>query len=321
MTDTASVTRTVPALSAGGPAEGFNRIAPALSRDTVGDINRVRQTGFPDSGGVGYIPPRDAGNARARPAASGGESRLPRDAGTARPASSGGEGWLPREIEAPEGWVDARTPARAPARPSVQPSVQPPAPARPRPLAMPKLLRPAQRGQKTRLDVLQGSGARLRVGFGWNVKDARCDIDASAFLLGADNRVPSDDWFVFYGQTVSPDGSLRLQEDGRTDRQVISIDFGRLDPRIERIVFVMTINEAVERRLNFGMIEEAWLRVLDEGGRERVSFRPDELYENITSMTLGEIYLRSGEWRFNPVGNGVNTDLAGQCAIYGVEIS
>ena len=143
----------------------------------------------------------------------------------------------------------------------------------------------------------------------------------AAFLLGPDNRVPSDDWFVFYSQPVSPDGSVRFQEDGRTEREVITVDFSQVDPRIQRIVFVMTINEAKEKRLNFGMIGDAWLRVLDGSGREVLSYRPQDFYENITSMTFGEIYLRGGEWRFNPVGRGLDIDLAGQCAVYGVNIS
>lgn len=195
------------------------------------------------------------------------------------------------------------------------------APPVPRVLPVPVQHRGVLRGQKTALGIPQGGRTRLKIGFGWNVLDGRCDIDASAFLLAADGRVPSDDWFVFYGQPNSPDGSVRIEADGRVDRQVVSVDLGRLDPSIQRVVFVMTINEALENRLNFGMIRDAWLRVLDDQGRELLSYRPEELYPNITSMTLGELYLHRGEWKFNPVGNGVNTDLAGQCAVYGVAIS
>ena len=202
-----------------------------------------------------------------------------------------------------------------------QPPVQPAAPAMPPALKMPRPQHPVQRGQKTPLGIREGSGARLRIAVGWNVRDARCDIDASAFLLTPENRVPSDEWFVFYGQPASPDGSVRFREDGQTDREVITVDLAKLAPQIQRIVFVMTINEAFENRLNFGMIEDAWLRILDESGQEIVSYCPGDLNERVTSMTLGEIYLRSGEWRFNPVGNGVNADLAGQCAVYGVTIS
>ena len=223
---------------------------------------------------------------------------------------------LGKPLGLPSGAAPARIPAQAPARTPAQ--TMPPAP---RAMKRPELLRPVQRGQKTPLGLMQGSREAMTVGFGWNVRDARCDIDASAFLLTANRRVPSDDWFVFYGQPRSPDGAVAFREDGGPDRERITVDLGRLDPRIERIVFVLTINEAIEQRLNFGMIQEAWLRVLDGSGREVVSYSPTELYDNVTSMTLGELYLHNGQWRFNPVGNGVHTDLAGQCAVYGVEIT
>ena len=257
MIEVTKVMRVAPALSAGKLAEAYNRVRPALNRDTVRNINLGVPLGLPSP-----------------------------------------------------------TQAAAPKR--TEPDFKQPAP---RALRAPELLYPVQSGQKTRLNVIQGDRKRLRVAFGWNVRDARCDVDASAFLLGPDNRVPSDDWFVFYGQPDSPDRSVRFQEDGRSERQAITVDFDRVDPRIQRIVFVMTINEAKENRLNFGMIDDAWVRVLDGGGQEVLSYRPQDFYESITSMTLGEIYLRNGEWRFNPVGRGLDIDLAGQCAVYGVNIS
>ena len=202
---------------------------------------------------------------------------------------------------------------------------QPAPPSRPAPavapMTFPRLLCPVRKGQKTALGLEAGNIRHLRLGFGWNVKDDRLDIDASAFLLGEDGRVPGDDWFVFYGQPVSPDGSVRFVPDAREDRQAIALDLTRLRPDIQRVTLVMTINEALQRRLNFGMIQAAYLRVLDgDTGRELASFAPQEYYDNVTSMTMGELYLHRGEWKFNPVGNGVGLDLAGQCALYGVEI-
>ena len=160
----------------------------------------------------------------------------------------------------------------------------------------------------------------IRVCVGWNVKDARCDIDVSAFLLNDTQRTPGDDWFVFYGHPVSPDGSVRFSHDPiGADREIIGIDFKQLNPGITKIVFVLTIHEAFQKRLNFSMVQDAYLRILEaRGQREILSFRLTDYYENVTSMTIGELYHRNGQWRFNPVGNGVHQDLAGQCAIYGV---
>lgn len=153
------------------------------------------------------------------------------------------------------------------------------------------------------------------------MKDARCDIDASAFPITDTGKVSGDEWFVFYGQTQSPDGAVVYHDRAKEDRQYISVDASRLDGRVRKIVFVLTINEAVEQALHFGMIEDAYVRILDDAtGREIASYRVDEYYSNVTSMTIGEMYLHNGEWKFNPVGNGVSMDLAGQCRVYGVEI-
>ena len=147
-------------------------------------------------------------------------------------------------------------------------------------------------------------------------------MDASAFLVGANGKVPDDSWFVFYGQTDSPDRSVSFGMDSSgKDREIITVDLNRLNPSIRKIVFVLTIDQAFQNNLNFSMIRDAYVRLLDANtGQELLSYRMEEYYNNVTSMTLGELYLHNGQWKFNPVGNGVHQDLAGQCAIYGVEI-
>ena len=152
--------------------------------------------------------------------------------------------------------------------------------------------------------------------------DARCDVDASAFLLGESGRVLSDEGFVFYGQQTSSDGSVRFQPSGADDRETITVDTARIDPRIRKIVFVLTIDEALTQKLHFGMLQNVYLRILDDrDGWEILSYPLENAFENVTSMTLGELYLHQGQWKFNPVGNGVHMDLAGQCALYGVTLA
>lgn len=190
-------------------------------------------------------------------------------------------------------------------------------------MKVPPLVRPLRKGQKTAVFSAGNSVNRIDVRFGWNLKDARCDMDASVFLVGGNGRVRDDSWFVFYGQEESPDRSVRFQgttNDGK-DREVINLDLARLNLSVQKLVFVLTINEAFEQHLNFSMVKDAYVRLMDAAtGQELVSFLLDEYYENVTSMTIGELYLHNGQWKFNPVGNGVNRDLAGQCAIYGVQI-
>ena len=176
-----------------------------------------------------------------------------------------------------------------------------------------------QKGQKTPLEN-SGKLTSIKACLGWNVKNPACDVDVSAFLLGSSGKVIGDSWFVFYGQTESPDHSTVFHADGGADREIISVDFTRLDPSVARIVFVLTINEAFEKNLNFGMLEDAYIRIMDPAGTELVSFKMDEYYTNVTSMMIGELYLHNGAWKFNAIGNGVAKDLAGLCGLYGVQV-
>ncbi len=186
--------------------------------------------------------------------------------------------------------------------------------------AIPDLLKPVQKGQKAPLE----NGTKLsaiRAAIGWNVINPACDVDVSAFLLNAQGKVIGDEWFVFYGQTESPDGSTIFHEDNGADREYIHIDLNRINPEVKKIVFVLTINEAFEKQLNFSMIKDAYIRIMNESNNtELISFKMDEYYANVTSMMIGEVYLYNGFWKFNAIGNGVARDLAGLCELYGVQV-
>lgn len=182
-----------------------------------------------------------------------------------------------------------------------------------------------QKGQKASLVQTGPAPEEIRVCMGWQVKDARCDLDVSAFLLGANGRVIGDEWFVFYGQSMSPDGSVSYYRDGQKgragDAAVVSINLKRVNPQVKKIVFVVTINEALTQRLNFSMVRDAYVRVVE--GRESLEllrFVLSDYYANVASMMVGELYERNGQWKFNAVGNGVARDLAGLCELYGVQV-
>ncbi len=185
---------------------------------------------------------------------------------------------------------------------------------------IPALKKPVQKGQKVSI----GSGTSLHAitaCFGWNTKNPLCDVDVSAFLLGANGKVLGDEWFVFYGQTDSPDKSTVLHLDSTTDREIITVDFNKLNRSVKKIVFVLTINEAFEKKLNFGMMKDAYIRILNPSNlTEYVSFKMEDYYSNVISMMIGEVYNHNGNWKFNAVGNGVARDLAGLCALYGVAV-
>lgn len=185
---------------------------------------------------------------------------------------------------------------------------------------VPVLYNPIKKGQKVTLENGM-TISKLKACFGWNTNNPQCDVDVSAYLLGDDGKVLGDNWFVFYGQEQSPDGSVRLQREDDQDRQSVTIDLQRLNPAVKKIVFVLTINEAFEKHLNFGMIGDAYVRILHaQTGQELTGFQMTEYYSNVISMMIGEVYNYNGIWKFNAVGNGVAKDLAGLCQLYGVQV-
>lgn len=217
--------------------------------------------------------------------------------------------------------MPAHTPTQAPvATHTPTPTPMPSQAPTPAPVAKPNpaLQHPAQKGQKVALSATPLDG--VNACFGWNTTDARCDVDVSAFLLGADGKVIGDDWFVFYGQELSPDQSTRFVANSAADREVIQIDLKKLNPQVQKIVFVLTINDALTNRLHFGMLKDAYVRIMDQSGNELVSFMMTEYYNNVISMMIGELYQHNGAWKFNAIGNGVARDLAGLCELYGVQV-
>lgn len=239
---------------------------------------------------------------------------------------------LAQPVRSSAGWgSQANQPGRpsAPSHPSASgrssapsyPSAptRPATPPRPKNLAGTRL----QKGQKVSLAENGRSFSQLEVSLGWNAKNPACDLDASAFLLAGNNKVVGDEWFVFYGQEQSPDGSVVHRGDSAGGAgETLAVDLGRMDARVKKIVFIITINEALKQGLNFGMVSDAYIQLRSPAaGRGILHFELEEYYSNVTSMMVGELYERNGEWKFHAIGNGVARDLAGLCELYGVNVS
>lgn len=186
------------------------------------------------------------------------------------------------------------------------------------------------KGQKVSLSKMSANLDLIEVGLGWDTATNSAipyDLDAEAFMLGENGKVIGDDWFIFYNQPMSPDGSCKHSGDNKDgsgvgDDEVIQLQLSRVNPQVAKIAFVISINEAQQRGHNFGGVQNAYVRVVDKGtGKELIKFNLTDYFKEVTSMTVGELYLKGGEWRFNAVGQGLNTDLAGLCNFYGVNIS
>ena len=179
------------------------------------------------------------------------------------------------------------------------------------------------KGQRVSID---NSMKMVLVGLGWdpNKYDGGYDfdLDASAFILGANGKVQSDNDFVFYNnqnwnnKTVwstgdDPDG--KNSDEG--DDEQIFIDFTKVPAWVEKIAITVTIHDAVNRRQNFGQVSNAYVRVakvqneFDTIGETVIQFDLEEEFSIETALVVCEIYRKNGEWKFNAVAAGYQGGL------------
>ena len=186
------------------------------------------------------------------------------------------------------------------------------------------------KGQKTDLTKGNPNLSKILVGLGWDVKmydgGYDFDLDASAFLIGANGRVQRDEDFVFYHNLRHYSGAVEHTGDNRTgagegDDEVIRVDLKRIPANIERVAFTVTIYEADERKQNFGQVSNAYIRILDEvSGEELIHYDLGEDFSIETALVVGELYRHSGEWKFSAIGSGFKGGLRALCLNYGVNV-
>lgn len=175
-----------------------------------------------------------------------------------------------------------------------------------------------QKGQKVELRKSDGGSLRrVMVGLGWDeVKQTRgffapkpqdIDCDASAFLCMG-GRLTSNQDVVYFGNLRHGSGAVAHMGDnltgaGEGDDEQILVDLSVLPGQYDKIVFVVNIYQAAQRRQHFGMIQNAFIRICDaETNQELCRYNLSENYDGMTAMIFGELYLYKGQWKFNAIG-------------------
>lgn len=172
-----------------------------------------------------------------------------------------------------------------------------------------------QKGQRIGIGL-----QKVGVGLGWDPNTSTgfdFDLDASAFMLGSNRKLPQDEFFVFYNNTLSPDQAVESSGDDRTggnsdggDDETLNIDLSKVDPRIQEIIFTVTIHEAEKRRQNFGQVHNSYIRIFDVISNEEIAkYDLDEDFSIETAVEFGRLYKRNGEWKFEALGNGYKGGL------------
>ena len=171
--------------------------------------------------------------------------------------------------------------------------------------------------------------SKVTVGLGWDPRATdgqEFDLDAVVFLCGSNGKVRSNADFIFYNQAQSADGSVIHQGDNRSgigdgDDEVISVQISNMSTDIEKVVFAVTIHDADSRRQNFGMVSNAYVRVVNASdGKEIARYDLSEDSSLETAMIFAELYRKNDEWKFRAIGQGFSGGLGGLASSYGVQL-
>ena len=170
---------------------------------------------------------------------------------------------------------------------------------------------------------------KIIVGLGWDSRatdGAAFDLDASAFLVKADGKVRSDNDFCFYNNKIVGEGSVQHMGDNTTgagdgDDEVVKVELSKVAADLDKVVFAVTIHEADVRKQNFGQVNHAYIRVINEvTGQEITRYDLSEDASIETAMIFGEIYRVGADWKFKAVGQGFAGGLGALAASYGVNV-
>lgn len=189
-----------------------------------------------------------------------------------------------------------------------------------------------QKGQKVSLSKDNAGLSKIVVGLGWDeIKQSSggffgslfgssqpaIDCDASAIML-RNGRLTDKADIIYFGNLRHRTGTVVHQGDNLTgagdgDDEQIVVDLATIPQEYDKVVFVVNIYQALQRNQHFGLIQNAFIRLVDaRNGKEMCRYNLTDNYSGMTAMIFGEVYRHNGEWKFSAIGQGTNDPGLGE---------
>ncbi len=183
-------------------------------------------------------------------------------------------------------------------------------------------------GESFKLCDANGNALKsLTVGLGWDAavkkkggilgffsaEPDRIDCDASVFLC-KDGKVAGLDDVVFFENLKHKSGAIEHKGDNKTgkgDGDDEQIEIHPLDiPReYDKLIFIVNIFNPIQKKQNFGMIKNAFIRFVDNDSKEEICrFDLSGDYCDKTAMIFGELQYSDDMWKFVALGEGTKDD-------------
>ena len=151
-----------------------------------------------------------------------------------------------------------------------------------------------EKGQRVNVEL-----QKFTIGLGWDTNSSSTgvdfDLDASAFILGENKKLLSDENFVFYNNLKSPDGAVEhtgdnLTGEGEGDDESIRINLSKISPNAYEVCIVVTIHKADERKQNFGQVHNSFIRIYNTDTNEEImKYELEEDFSIETAVEFGRL--------------------------------
>lgn len=195
------------------------------------------------------------------------------------------------------------------------------------------------KGERFSLSKAAPGLANVKIGMGWNPNEEtngpEFDLDISAFAINSNFKIPSDSYFVFYGQVrmgnsvedkkeknlfrpLTTDGAITgaiddpdgRRSDGDDDEDMF-IRLNMVSHNVEQIIICATIckfphDSKKDRRtldLNFGQVEDCYIRIVNEDTDEEIlRYNLKNQFTNEDAIEFGRLYRVGNSWEFEAMG-------------------
>ena len=172
--------------------------------------------------------------------------------------------------------------------------------------------------------------SKVGVGLGWDPNEGTgfdFDLDASAFMLGENKKLPKDEFLIFYNNLCGRghqgddcvtnhcrDGLFGVMSSGDDtegeDGETLMVDLAKVPMEVQEIVFTVTIHDYETRKQNFGQVRNSFIRIYNALTNEEIAkYELDEDFSIETAVEFGRLYKRNNEWKFEAMGIGYKGGL------------
>lgn len=154
----------------------------------------------------------------------------------------------------------------------------------------------------------------VKVGLGWDANDTQpVDLDVFALLLHGEKIKDATD-IIFFNQKDTGKG-VRLNGDNRTgagegDDETMNVCLSNVPQDVTSILFFVNVYDAEAKRQNFGMVKNAYIRLINEDtGKEEAIYVLNEQGGLYTAFKFAKLERNSNGWSFKTLGEGTHGNV------------